>query len=349
MNNYLVRISVFSLFTITLAAAYVSSLAYAQETVVDFSSSPPSGQYSFKSWTPKSLPDLIKGNSSGEGVNITGHLFLPTGMGKVPAVILMHGSGGIYPAMLDFWPKRFNADGVAVLALDRFGPRGVKSTTDDQSQVPLAADVADAFEGLKLLASHPRVDPGRIAVMGFSRGGIATWRTGVERIIAAQNLPNGLRFAAQVPMYSGGCVGGVRLVVKPGVFSKAPMLWVHGDADDYTGIGPCQDYADLIGKAGTPVEFVVINGARHKFDNDDTKRHELPAAQRTLDGCPVEQDIDTLVSYDRLTGQKLTGEALKDTLNKSCSALGASVEGNLVARDKAAQAVSAFFLRIFAR
>jgi dienelactone hydrolase len=251
--------------------------------------------------------------------------------------------------MLDFWPKRFNAEGIAVLAVDSFSPRGVKSTAEDQSKVPFAADVADAFAALKLLASHPRIDPSRIAIMGFSRGGITAWRTGVERIIAGQNLPNGLRFAAHVPVYSAGCVGIFRLSVKPGVFSKAPMLWIHGDADNYCPMASCRDYADRIGKAGTPVEFVVIKGARHKFDYDDQELYTLRNAQKTLESCPIEMDIDTFAYYDRSTGQRLSGHALRSALKKSCSALGASFEGNRDARDKAAQAVMAFLRKVFAR
>lgn len=349
MKAYKLRFSVITLFAIALAAVYAGSISHAQQAVADFSAGPPSGQYSFPSWTPKTLPELIKGNSSGEGVKITGHLFLPSGTGKVPAVVLIHGSGGIYNAMLDFWPKRFNTEGIAVLAVDSFGPRGVKSTAEDQSQVPFTADVADAFAALKLLASHPHIDPGRIAVMGFSRGGITAWRTGVEKIIAGQKLPNGLRFAAHVPVYSGGCVGVFRLNVNPGVFSKAPMLWIHGDADDYCTMAPCQDYADRIGKAGTPVEFVVIKGARHKFDYDDQKRYDLRAAQKTLDSCPVEMDIDTFGYSDRFTGQRLSGADLEAVVKKSCSALGASSEGNRDARDKAAQAATAFLRKVFVK
>lgn len=349
MNAYMLRISVMTLLSLALTVACAGSMVQAQETMADFSSGPPSGQYSFASWTPKTFPDLFKGSPSGKDVNITGHLFLPPGSEKVAAVVLMHGSGGIYNAMLDFWPKLLNTEGIAVLAIDRFGPRGVKSTAEDQSQVPFAADVADAFAALKLMATHPRIDPKRIAIMGFSRGGIATWRTGVERIITEQKQPNGLRFAAHVPIYSGGCVGAFRLIVKPGVFSKSPMLWIHGDADNYTGITPCQDYADKIAKAGTPVEFVVIKGARHKFDSDDQKHYDIRGATRTLDSCSVEVDIDTLASYDRFTGQRLAGEVLQDTLKKSCSAVGASVEGDFKARDKAAQAVTAFFRKVFTR
>lgn len=336
-------------FALAACAAGMVATAHAQEVVADFAAGQANGRYAFASWTPKTLVELFNGNVRNESVNVVGHLFLPSGTGKLPAVLLMHGSGGIYNAMLEYWPKQFNAAGYAVLSVDSFGPRGVKSTAEDQSQVPFAADVADAFAALKLLASHPRIDAGRIAIMGFSRGGITTWRAGVERVIAAQKLPDGLRFAAHIPVYSGGCVGLFRLIAKPGVFSKAPMLWIHGNADDYAPIAPCQDYADRIGKAGTPVEFVVIEGARHKFDSDDLKRYYVSGAQRTLDACPVEIDIDTLAAYDRFTGQRLSRDAYEAALNKSCRALGASVEGDRSAREKAAQSALGFLRRAFAR
>lgn len=339
----------FAILAFTAGYLGLSAAVQGQTIVADFTAGQPNGVYSFASWTPKTFPDLLKGNTQESSVNVVGHLFLPTGAEKVPAVQLMHGSGGIYSAMLGYWPEKFNAAGVAVLSVDSFGPRGVKSTAEDQTQVPFAADVADAFAALKLLASHPRIDAGRIAIMGFSRGGITTWRAAVERVIAAQKLPGGLRFAAHVPVYSGGCVGEFRLMVKPGVFSKSPMLWIHGDADDYIPIAPCQDYADRIGKAGTPVEFVVIPGARHKFDDDDTRRINVRNAQRTPEGCPVEIDIATFAAYDRFTGERLAGDAYQATLRKSCRALGATVEGNRSLREKAAESVLSFLRKVFAR
>jgi dienelactone hydrolase len=289
----------------------------------------------------------MKGHPSGATVNIVGHLFLPPGTAKVPAVVLVHGSGGIYNAELEFWPKQFNAAGMAVFTLDMFGPRGVQSTAEDQSKVPFAADTADAFAALKLLATHPRIDARYIAIMGFSRGGIAALRASVERTIASQNLPDGLRYAAVVAAYTGACTGVFRLVVKPGVFSQAPILFLHGDADDYTPIGPCQDYADEIGKAGTPVEFVVLEGAFHKFDSDDPRRNYVRGATRTKPECPLETDIDTGYVYDRTTGTRLQGDAFTSAL-KSCGAVGATVEGSNRARDKAAQAAVAFLKKSFA-
>ena len=329
----------------TLALVSALGPLRAQELVKDFKAGQPSGVYAFSTSTPLTFPELVKSGSGLENVNITGQLFLPKGNDKVPVVLLMHGSGGVYDALLDYWPKLLNANGIAAFALDRFGPRGVKSTAEDQSQVPFAADVADAFAALRLLASHPRIDASRIVIMGFSRGGLATWRTAVERVIAAQHLPNGLRFAAHIMMYSGGANGVFRLIVRPGVFSKAPELWIHGEADDYCPIGPCRDYAQQIGAAGTPVEFIALPGVYHKFDFEDQHRHVLPNVSRTLDDCPLEMDIDTLASYNHATGKRLSGADYQQAV-KSCQTLGASVKGDKEARAKAGEAVVAFLRRV---
>ncbi len=319
-----------------------TAAALAQTTGSELSSGPPSGKYTFASTTPVTFGELVRGRSTAGPVQLEGHLFLPPGEAKVPAVILMHGSAGLYDAMLKFWPQQFNAVGIAVFSVDSFGPRGVRSTAEDQSQVPFAADVADAFAALQALSTHPRIDPQRIALMGFSRGGITTWRAAIERVIAAQST-NGLRFAAHVPVYSGGCTGVFRVQVKPGVFSKAPMLWIHGDADDYTPLAPCKEYAERIGQAGTPVEFLVLAAAGHKFD-DDMRRIFVRGAQRSLPACPIEIDVDTLYAYDRNNGQRLQGPAFQEAA-KACSALGAHVEGNRTARDQAGAAATAFLVK----
>lgn len=332
---------------VALASACLLPIAHAQTEVTDFSSGPPSGKYLYKSWTPKTLGELAQGNQTGVSTSVVGHLFLPPGEGKVPAVILVHGSGGIYDALLDYWPKKFNAAGIAVYTLDMFGPRGVASTADDQSQVPFASDVADTFNALKLVATHPRIDRNRIAVMGFSRGGTAALRVDMEKIAASAKLPDGLRFAAIIPTYAGGCAGLFRVVAKPGTFGKAPILFIHGDADDYTPIAPCQDYAKKIAATGVPVEFVVIPGAHHKFDADDLRRHYLRGAQKTRADCPIEVDLDTQQAFDRNTGARLQGPAFQEA-QASCRATGATVEGNRKARDTAADAAVAFLKKTFA-
>jgi dienelactone hydrolase len=318
--------------------------AHAQPLVQDFAAGPPSGSYRLVSFTTPSLEALLDHPASGEPVNLLGQLFLPPGEQRVPAVLLMHGSGGVYSALLQHWPALLNQAGVAAFVLDRFGPRGVRSTATDQSQVPLAADVEDAFQALRLLASHPRIDPARVAIMGFSRGGTAAWRTAVQKIVDAQQLPGGLRFAAHVMVYSGGCAGAVRLVVRPGVFTPQPQLWLHGEADNYAAIGPCQAYAQQIGAAGTPVEFVALPGAHHKFDADSQQLRHIRQAERSVAGCPLAQDIDSRAHVDQHSGARLRGAALTQA-RADCRALGADVQGNLAARAQADQALLGFLAR----
>jgi dienelactone hydrolase len=330
-----------------LAAAGTGAQSGNAIAVTDFAAGPGNGNYSFASITPRSLADAMDRNRQRPPATALGQLMMPAGPAtKVPAVLLVHGSGGVYPALADFWGKRFNEQGIAVFIIDIFGARGVKSTAEDQSLVPFSADLADSFAALQLLASHPRIDRDRIAIMGFSRGGNAAWRAAVNKIATGLSS-EGLRFAAHIPVYSGGCTGITSVTVKPGVFGPAPMLWIHGDEDDYTYASDCQDFAQRIRTTGTPVEFVLIPGARHKFDADDGRRHQLPFVTKAKQGCPLEFDVDALTFRDRRTGAAIPAAEVSAFSKANCAATGATVEGDRKSREVAASAVDAFLKQVF--
>ncbi len=333
---------------LALAAAAPAQSADAI-AVTDFSGAPGNGNYSFLSSTPRTLADVLDRSRQRPPATAVGQLLLPKGTGatsKVPAVLLVHGSGGVYPELADFWGKRLNDQGIAVFVIDIFGPRGVKSTAEDQSQVPFSADLADAFAALKLLASHPGIDRERIAIMGFSRGGTAAWRTAVNKI-AAGLTSDGLRFAAHIPVYAGGCTGITSVTVKAGVFGPAPMLWLHGDEDDYTYASDCQEFAQRIKAAGTPTQFVLLPGARHKFDSGNPRRIQLPNVTKARKGCPLEFDVDALTFRDRRDGAAIPTGEVGNFSKTHCAAVGASVEGDRTARENAAKAVDAFLKQVF--
>ena len=327
LYRWLFTIAVFVLIFLTSSA-----LSAQLRSVSEFSGDDGSGVYSFASGTPRTLADLMqKPNPVDQRVNIVGHLFLPKSEQKIPAVIMLHGSGGIYDALIDFWPKRLNEANIAVFSIDMFGPRGVKSTGADQSLVPFAADVVDAFSALKLLSTHPRIDTSRITVMGFSRGAVAALRSLSVKINQYQAIDRGGEFNAAILVYAGGCVGGLRPKVNSESFLKKPILFIHGTADDYTPIAPCKDLAERLANAGSPVTFESIPGARHKFDADDQGRHYYQNVVRTLPECPIEVELESLISYDLRTGVRLTRDEY-NALDKTCVAYGASVEGSWRAR-----------------
>jgi cephalosporin-C deacetylase-like acetyl esterase len=60
--------------------------------------------------------------------------------------------------------------GISTFEMDSFAGRGIVSTVIDQSQLGWFNMILDLYRSLAVLAAHPRVDPTRIAVMGWSRG-----------------------------------------------------------------------------------------------------------------------------------------------------------------------------------
>ena len=317
--------------------------------VSDFRSGPGNGVYSYASSTPETVLDLMQTLRPRAPATAQGELLLPANAAtdsRLPAVVLVHGSGGVYPEEVSYWARLLNEQGMAAFVIDIFGPRGVKSTGEDQSQVPFAADTADAFAALGMLASHPRIDPQRIAVMGFSRGGVTAVRSAVLPIIRGA-APAGLRFAAHVALYSGGCSSALAVTPKPGAFSPEPMLFVHGDADDYAYLSDCRSYAQRISAAGTPTEFVVLPGVRHKFDVDNTRLVNLPLNTKTKEGCPLEYDLVDMKMRDRRNGEVLSPNRVKEIGRDLCAAKGATMQGNHEARDVAGKAVMAFLNKTF--
>jgi dipeptidyl aminopeptidase/acylaminoacyl peptidase len=113
---------------------------------------------------------FLLGQNSGRPITIGGELSLPTTAGedKLPALILLHGGGGL-SALNVRWVRELNGLGVATLLLDSFTGRDIVNTINDGSQLDSIAMMIDAFNALEMLAQDPRIEASRIAVMGFSK------------------------------------------------------------------------------------------------------------------------------------------------------------------------------------
>jgi dienelactone hydrolase len=181
-------------------------------------------------------------------------LFLaPEGAGPFPAVLMLHGCGGL-GARDRMWAERLRGWGYVTLRVNSLAPRGLRNVCGGSS---LRAEerVPDVLAALVALQGRAPVDPNRIALMGWSHGASATLATlaGAPDTATAQ-----LRAAIA---YYPGCRQTASWK------ARTPVLMLLGGADNWAAPGPCQGLADRQRKAGYDVEQVTYPGAFHGFDN----------------------------------------------------------------------------------
>jgi dienelactone hydrolase len=203
---------------------------------------------------------FLKGEADGKAVTISGDFRIAQGAGRLPVVVLMHGSGGMGPN-IEMWSKQFNAIGISAFAIDGFTGRGLTSTSANQALLGRLNFILDIYRALDILAQHPRVDPARIALMGFSRGGQAALYASLKRFHKMWNK-SGVEFAAYIPFYPD-C--GTTYIDDTDVADR-PIRIFGGTVDDYNPIARCQDFMARLRAAGHDVEITEYPNASHAFD-----------------------------------------------------------------------------------
>jgi dienelactone hydrolase len=138
-----------------------------------------------------------------------------------------------------------NSLGVATFLVDSFTGRGLTSVVNDQALLGRLVQVLDSFRALEVIAKHPGIDPGRIAAMGFSRGGQGVLYASVKRFQKLHG-PDGVAFAAHIPFYP---TCNTTFIDDENV-ADAPIRIFHGTADDYVPVAHCRSYVERLRKAG---------------------------------------------------------------------------------------------------
>jgi dienelactone hydrolase len=275
-----------------------------------------------------SATQFLNGKVEGPEVTIAGELRIPRfGEDRFPAVVLVHGSGGVASNVTD-WAIELNKLGFAVFILDSFTGRGITNTMADQSQVSTYAMLNDAYRALEIVSKHPRVDPKRIAIMGFSKGAFASLYSATQRFSDAF-APRGARFAAHIAFY-GGCE---TAYIDDTKLTGAPVRLFHGLADDYVPAAPCKDYVQRLKAAGADVQLFEYAGAHHAFDTRLPGPIPLPQAI-TIRKCSLaEQSPGNIVN-------KATGKPL--AMTDACIERGTTIAPSTSALEESRKEVAVF-------
>lgn len=244
---------------------------------------------------------------------VTATLQLPeNGKVPMPAVVILHGSGGI-DGRGAFHAEALNKAGIATLEVFMFDPgqrfKGGHTTT-----------LTHAFGALKYLSGRPDIASQKIGAMGFSWGGNVSLRT-ASKAVHRKFFPDGKpAFAAHAPYYA--------------------LWWAHSKLlKDSTADG----YGDYAEMTGAPV--LLFAGGQDDYGASD-------AAQQFLDALPdVARHYVTLEFYPEATHgwdqPASRNRTLFDPVAKDGKGGRVRFYANLAAAEDARAKTVAFFLKAF--
>lgn len=202
---------------------------------------------------------------------VEARLFSAPGAHKRPAVVLLHGRGGLdrFQGYYEQFAQAIARAGMDAYVLSYYlGADQEQANAEDKT-------VRQAFFAKRLKAwsllvravvdaalARPECS-GSVGLLGFSQGGF----------LATAAASQDARIAALVVFY-----GGVPDTLRDSITHLPPLLALHGDADGVVPLEQGQALVALGRQLGQPAELVVLPGAGHGFKGPDAEN----AQQRTL-------------------------------------------------------------------
>ena len=242
-----------------------------------------------------------------------------TAASPAPAVVLLHGADGVQEARERRYAREFAGQGVHTVVLDVYRSRERRGVFDRLMNVTPTMAIADAYAFLDWLARQPKVDGDRVALVGFSFGGMAAMQA-VFAQVAETMLPDGPRFAAHV-VYYAPCITRFEERETTG----APVVLMIGTEDNMVDERACRTFAQDLERGGSDVTIERFEAAHNWDGGGETRR--LPSH---VANCRLVVD-DEGVTRSAITGFALDTVLARNTAFTFCS----SLEGYRLRSDEA--------------
>ncbi len=196
--------------------------------------------------------------------------YLPDANGPAPAMIFVHGCGGLHEPTLR--QARSAAErGYVALVLDSHTPRGIDWEMNCDGRVLWGQErAADVLVALEFAHNHERIDPTRLFLVGYSHGG---W-TALEALALGDGLSPGLldspgnhwEGVRGIVAWYPYCGGGATFTTE--WRHPVPVLMLLAEEDEITAPEPCAESAATQADRGLPVRQLTYPGVSHGFDRD---------------------------------------------------------------------------------
>ncbi len=232
----------------------------------------PTGRVTIKSKSPYNMSVLLNHLEAAPDIALPVDITLPTGASAekpVPAMVIIHGSGGIAEGREKEYAKFLAVNGIASLVMHYYDARGVDLDAHYMSKVMSTTEVdliVDAYASLKALGTHPAIDAARIGVMGFSYGGMATRYT-INKQMKDLLAPDALPFAAHIDLY-GPCH---QSLITPKT-TGAAYLSLRGKKDASIDHKVCADVEAILSENGAKVQTHIYETAGHAWESTRTRK-----------------------------------------------------------------------------
>jgi dienelactone hydrolase len=240
----------------------------------------------FQSATYSDFRQLLAREAASGSISIKAKLAFPEQVrDRYPAVIVVHALSGYRDSNEGYVAAELRKSGFATLTYDSFAVRGTTGQVMSATPAYLPSGVVDAYAALRRLASEPRIDAGRIAILGFSFGAEVAHLSAFESVRSALNSGE-LRFAAHVAFYPAASFG---VIADPSAYTGSPLLMLLGGKDENLPIAKVENYLAYTRAAGNPapIELVIYPGAYHAWTVPDVPAPRFFPELVSTKTCPM--------------------------------------------------------------